>query len=327
MSAGPFFLHPLLPPALHAGPSSDVIKATHDIKATRLADAWAELQAQADSGEPLTPDSRRLAFADPEFLLRPAVRGIRFQLELLKPDLEQQAAGIHHTIVVFGSARTPSPEGAAELAARAAAAPHDAALQQAAALAARRVSYYEQARAFGRIVGEHALAQPEAERVHICTGGGPGIMEAANRGAHEAGAATIGLNITLPHEQHSNPYITPGLSFKFHYFALRKMHFMLRAKALVVFPGGFGTLDELFECLTLIQTGKAKPIPIVLFDRDYWQRIVNFDEMVAEGMIAAIDPQLMTFVDSADAAWYAIRDFYALNGQAAAPAATAHPAV
>ena len=298
-----------------------MIKATHDIKARRLADAWAELQAQADSGEPLTPDSRRLAFADPEFLLRPAVRGIRFQLELLKPELEQEAAGIHHTIVVYGSARIPSPEQAEEAAARARAQPQDAALQAAAQRAAQRVRYYEQARTFGRIVGQHALAQPEAERVHICTGGGPGIMEAANRGASEAGASTIGLNITLPHEQHSNPYITPGLSFKFHYFALRTMHFMLRAKALVVFPGGFGTLDELFECLTLIQTGKVKPIPIVLFDPDYWRRIIDFDELVAEGMIAPEDPKLITFVDSADAAWYAISDFYRLNGKASAPTA------
>jgi uncharacterized protein (TIGR00730 family) len=226
----------------------------------RLADAWAELQAHAVSGNPLNGDAYRLAFADPEFLLRRETRGIRFQLEMLKPDLAQQAAGRgpycgglwQRPVPVFRAGRRCDGAGAQPW------------RRQSLALAERGLRnaahYYEQARLFGRLVAATAPPAP-AERLFICTGGGPGIMEAANRGARK-GAPTVGLNIALPHEQQANPYVTPELSFKFHYFALRKMHFMMRAKALVAFPGGFGTLDELFEVITLVQTRKAKPVPI-----------------------------------------------------------------
>jgi uncharacterized protein (TIGR00730 family) len=206
----------------------------------------------------------RLAFADPEFLLRRETRGIRFQLEMLKPDLGQAQQGIENTVVVYGSARFAAPDEAAQQLADAQAR-GDTHLIAQAERAVRNARYYDQARQFARLVAEHSNRQPQANRIYICTGGGPGIMEAANRGAHDAGALNIGLNITLPHEQGGNRFITPSLSYKFHYFALRKMHFMMRAKALVAFPGGFGTLDELFEVLTLVQTGKTKPVPIILF--------------------------------------------------------------
>ena len=293
------------------------MKSTQDIKQQRLADAWAELQAQSDQGVSLTPDSNRLAFADPEFLLRLETRGIRFQLELLKPEIGQDAAGVYHTVVVFGSARIPSPEAAAELAEQAARS-DDPVLKARAERAAIGAVRYQQAREFGRMVAEFSKTQPEAERVHICTGGGPGIMEAANRGAYDAGMPNVGLNITLPHEQGGNKYITPGLSFKFHYFALRKMHFMMRAKALVVFPGGFGTMDELFEVLTLVQTRKAKRVPIVLFGSAFWNQLLNFDLLVEEGMISAEDVDLMNVVDTVEDAWEVIRACYRLsNAQAA----------
>jgi len=232
------------------------MEQTQDITERRLADAWAELQSHADQGNPLHADAYRLAFADPEFLLRRETRGIRFQLELLKPDLDQSDAGIENTIVVFGSARFPAPEDA-DKALAAAQASGDAQAIADAQRGVRNAVYYDQARLFGQLVAQYSAEKPAADRLYVATGGGPGIMEAANRGAHELGAATVGLNIALPHEQSANPYVTPSLSFKFHYFALRKMHFMMRAKALAAFPGGFGTLDELFEVITLVQTGKA----------------------------------------------------------------------
>jgi uncharacterized protein (TIGR00730 family) len=277
----------------------------------RLADAWAELQIQANNGSPLRADAYRLAFADPEFLLRRETRGMRIQLEMLKPDLEQQAAGVHNTIVVFGSARFLSPEKAEAVL--------DAARQtgHASEIAAgerhlRNARYYAQARQFGRLVAAYSQTCPEADRLFICTGGGPGIMEAANRGAHDLGAPTVGLNIALPHEQQANPYVTPSLSFKFHYFALRKMHFMMRAKALVACPGGFGTLDELFEVITLVQCKKAKPVPIVLIGRDYWRRLLDLSVLVEEGTISSEDLKLFHVVDEAGDAWDIIRDFYKL---------------
>ena len=288
------------------------MKTPRDLNERTLADAWADLQAHADAGLPLQADAFRLAFADPEFLLRRETRGIRFQLEMLKPDLAQQEQGVANTIVVFGSARFPSPETAQ---ARLAAA-RQSGEAQALALAERdlrNADRYEQARQFGRLVAQHSSRLPEQERLYICTGGGPGIMEAANRGAQEMGALNVGLNIALPHEQHPNPYISPSLSFKFHYFALRKMHFMMRAKALVAFPGGFGTLDELFEILTLVQTGKSEPVPVVLFGSNFWKRLVNFDLLVEEGMISADNLNLFTFVDSPQAAWEAIQSFYRLE--------------
>ena len=279
---------------------------------TRLADAWADLQAHADRGLPLQPNANRLAFADPEFLLRRETRGLRFQLELLKPDIEQQAQGIDHTIVVFGSARFSSPEDA-ERAQRAALAAGDAKEIAKAGRDLRNSAYYAQAREFGRLVAQDSIGKPREQQLFIATGGGPGIMEAANRGAHDIGAPNVGLNIALPHEQQPNPYITPTLCFRFHYFALRKMHFMMRAKALVAFPGGFGTLDELFEVITLVQTGKAKPVPIVLYGSAYWRRLLDFDLLVEDGVISEKDLELFSFADQPQAAWDCIRNFYRLD--------------
>ena len=267
--------------------------------------------SQQPAVSPHMPDASRLAFGDPEFMARRETRGIRIQLELLKPDLGQKAHGIEHTVVVYGSARFVDAETAqARLAA--AQASGDAAQLQRAQRDMRNATRYEHARSFARLVSEYSLQQPPEQRMYICTGGGPGIMEAANRGAHEAGALNVGLNILLPHEQGGNRYITPGLSFKFHYFALRKMHFMMRAKALVAFPGGFGTLDELFEVLTLVQTTKVKPVPIILFDSAFWQQLCNFELLVKEGMISPEDLQLFHFVDTPQAAMQVIKDFYSL---------------
>ena len=277
----------------------------------RLTQAWEILKAQKDLGLSLEPESNRLAFADPEFLLRRETRGIRFQLEMLKPDLEMKARGIEHTVVVFGSARYRSQEAADQLLQEARASGDPKALSSAQVLA-RNAHYYEEARRFGSKVVQRSELQPPAERLYICTGGGPGIMEAANRGAHEAGGISVGLNIALPHEQHPNPYITPGLSFKFHYFALRKMHFMMRARALVAFPGGFGTLDELFETLTLVQCKKAKPVPIVLFGSEHWRRLLNWPLLVEEGAIAEEDLELFQCVDTVEDAWRVIQDFYGI---------------
>jgi hypothetical protein len=287
------------------------MEQTQDISGSRLADAWAELQSHADRGNPLDADAYRLAFADPEFLLRRETRGIRFQLEMLKPDLEQQAQGIENTIVVFGSARFPAPEQAQQALQLA----RDSGDAQALAVAQRQernAVFYEQARVFGQLVATYSKPLLPQQQLFICTGGGPGIMEAANRGAQEMGVPTIGLNIALPHEQGSNPYVTPSLSFKFHYFALRKMHFMMRAKALVAFPGGFGTLDELFEVITLVQTRKAKPVPIILFGSSYWKRLLNLDVLIEEGAISPEDLKLIEYVDEPQAAWDAIKTFYQL---------------
>lgn len=284
---------------------------THNLNANRLADAWAELQAQSDKGETLHADANRLAFADPEFLLRRETRGIRFQLEMLKPDLAQQAHGIENTIVVFGSARFCEPIEAQRQLDAAIAAGNDRAIRQA-QTRLRNAHYYDKARQFSRLVAQYSLSCPKEDQLYIATGGGPGVMEAANRGAHDVGALNVGLNITLPHEQSHNPYITPALCFKFHYFALRKMHFLMRAKALVAFPGGFGTLDELFEVLTLVQCQKAKPVPIFLFGTDYWKRLINFDVLVEEGAISAEDLDLFEYVDEPEQAWEGIKRFYNL---------------
>ena len=243
--------------------------------------------------------------------MRRETRGIRLQLEMLKPDLDQSEQGIENTIVVFGSARFVSPEQAQTLL-REALASGDAEALLVAHRQVRNARYYDQARLFSQRVAEYSAHHRGEERLFIATGGGPGIMEAANRGAHEMGAPNVGLNIALPHEQQPNPYVTPNLSFKFHYFAMRKMHFMMRAKALVAFPGGFGTLDELFEVITLVQTGKAKPVPIVLFGSDYWRRLLNIDLMVEEGVISQQDLKLFAYVDEPLAAWEVIRAFYDL---------------
>ena len=277
----------------------------------RLSHAWDILKAQTQSGEALAPESNRLAFADPEFLLRRETRGIRFQLEMLKPDLAQQEHGIEHTVVVFGSARFQSQDKAQKALETAQVSGVAIDIKRAEALV-RNAHFYEQARAFGHLIAQYSANKHNPNKLFICTGGGPGIMEAANRGASEAGGISVGLNIALPHEQTPNPYITPTLSFKFHYFALRKMHFMMRAKALVAFPGGFGTMDELFETLTLVQCKKAKPVPIVLFGSDYWKKVFHPEMMLEEGMIAEEDLQLFRYVDTVDDAWEVIRAFYAL---------------
>jgi len=292
-------------------PHNEAMENTQNLNESRIANAWADLQNHSDQGGALDQDAYRLAFADPEFLLRRETRGIRIQLEMLKPDLDQAAQGVDNTIVVFGSARFPSPEEAQAFAEKAEAS-GDAEQMRLAKRHLRNAKHYDNARLFARLVAGHSARKPREERLFICTGGGPGIMEAANRGAHEMGALTPGLNITLPHEQRANPYVTPSLSFKFHYFATRKMHFMMRAKALVAFPGGFGTLDELFEVITLVQTKKAKPVPIILFGTDYWKRLINMDVLVEEGAISPEDLDLLHYTDDPQDAWDTIRNFYGL---------------
>ena len=282
-----------------------------DPKDPRLSQAWDILKAQSQSGDALAPESNRLAFADPEFLLRRETRGIRFQLEMLKPDLAQQEQGIEHTVVVFGSARFQSQEKAQKTLESALSSGIALDIKRAESLV-RNAHFYEQARAFGHLIAQYSANKHNPNKLFICTGGGPGIMEAANRGASEAGGISVGLNIALPHEQTPNPYITPELSFKFHYFALRKMHFMMRAKALVAFPGGFGTMDELFETLTLVQCKKAKPVPIVLFGTDYWKKVFHPENMLEEGVVTEEDLQLFRYVDTVEDAWEVIRAFYAL---------------
>lgn len=266
-----------------------------------------------------TPQSRspsyRLAYNDLDFLLRDELRPVRLQLELLKPELTQIEHNIQATVVVFGSARIQDPKQAKNnyLVARQAlkAQPDDAELKAKLAVASlilAKSRYYEEARLLGSLITEESkkLEQP----VVIVTGGGPGIMEAANRGAFDAKGNSIGLNIVLPGEQKPNPYITPELCFQFHYFAIRKMHFLMRAIALVAFPGGYGTMDELFEALTLIQTGKVRNVPIILFGKEYWDRIINFDALVEEGAITQCDRDIIQYAESADAAWSIILESY-----------------
>jgi uncharacterized protein (TIGR00730 family) len=288
------------------------VNKPHDLNERTLAEVWSDLQAHVDVGIRLQPNAYRLAFSDPEFLMRRETRGVRMQLEMLKPDLDQSEQGVESTVVVFGSARFLSPEAADE-ALRDAQTGGDPAQVAQAKRQVRNAVYYEKARLFAHLVAGHSARLPLKDRIFICTGGGPGIMEAANRGAHEMGVPTVGLNITLPHEQSANTFVTPSLSFKFHYFALRKMHFMMRAKALVAFPGGFGTLDELFEVITLVQTQKTTALPIILFGTDYWSRLINFDVLVEEGVIAAEDLNLLKFTDDPQEAWETIRAFYALE--------------
>ena len=250
-------------------------------------------------------DAYRLAFNDPEFLRRPETRGIRFQLELLKPELIQTEEGIHNTVVVFGSARFKSLEEAQRRYQEVSQLPSSPQNTEVLALAQRdleNASYYEAARKFAHLVSQACASHPKKDRLTICTGGGPGIMEAANRGAMEAGAPSVAMNISLPHEQAPNPYITPGLSFQFHYFALRKMHFAMRAKALISFPGGFGTLDELFEILTLVQTRKVQATPVLLYGSDFWKRLIDFDWLVSSGTIAKEDLACFKYVDSPEEA-------------------------
>jgi uncharacterized protein (TIGR00730 family) len=260
------------------------------------------------------------ASEDLGLLQRDELRPVRLQLELVKPELIQREHEIASTIVVFGSARTPEPaesERRLEEARREASeAPDDADLSRAVRRAERAVEhsrYYDQAREFARIVSTTCQIDGRCDYV-IVTGGGPGIMEAANRGAHDVGAKTVGLNIVLPHEQEPNPYITPDLCFQFRYFAIRKMHFLMRAKALVVLPGGFGTFDELFETLTLIQTGKVPRLPVILLGRSFWERIVDFDGMVEEGVISPEDLSLFSYAETAEEAWRLISEYHVTSG-------------
>mgnify|MGYP006278106965 FL=1 len=261
------------------------------------------------TSEEESEDSYKFAFNDEEFLSRRETIGIRFELELLKPELHLKEHGIEHTITVFGSTRFVSRETAEQLV-RDAKTPEEMAAAKKALLHSQ---YYESAREFGKLVAGYNKTQKEnANKLHICTGGGPGIMEAANRGAFENGDETIGFNISLPREQHPNPYISPGLSFRFHYFALRKMHFMLRARAIVAYPGGFGSFDELFEVLTLIQTKKVVTIPVVLVGKSFWNEMVNFKEMVNFGVIDQEDMKFIHFAETAQEAWQVIQDWYQL---------------
>jgi hypothetical protein len=262
--------------------------------------------------------SYRLAYQDIEFLTSPGVRPLRMQLEFLKPELTLEREQIHSTVVVFGSTRIVEPAEAQrrlkEARARAADAPQDARRQRAVRQAERllaRSHYYQTARHFARLVAEEGTKQGMPAYV-VMTGGGPGVMEAANRGACEAGARSIGLNISLPLEQRPNPYITPELCFQFHYFAIRKFHFLLRAMALVVFPGGFGTLDELFEVLTLRQTGRMQHIPVILIGREFWEKAVDFQFLADEGTISDLDLDLFRIVETAEEAWEIIRKFHHL---------------
>ena len=276
----------------------------------QVAHAWREFKHKP--AELAGADTTRLAFADPEFLLRPETRGIRFELEMLKPELELARQGIAHTIVVFGSARFVSPQVAADRVAMAQQ-HNDAEVLALAQRDERNAVWYEHSRQLARLVAQYSEGKPQAEQLTICTGGGPGVMEAANRGAFELGAPNVGLNITLPHEQTVNPYVTPSLHFEFHYFAARKMHFMMRAKALVAFPGGYGTMDELFEIITLVQTQKERPVPIILFGTDYWKKLVNFDLMVEVGTVNRQDLDLLSFCDTPQEAWDTIRSYYGLD--------------
>ena len=257
------------------------------------------------------------ASEDLDLLQRDELRSVRLGLELLKPELIQHEQGVVSTIVVFGSARTLETDEAKRQLDRARDAldvsPDDAGLKRALRLAENRVEharYYDQAREFARIVSSACQLDDRCEYV-VVTGGGPGIMEAANRGARDVGAKSVGLNIVLPFEQAPNPYITPELCFQFRYFAIRKMHFLMRAKALVAFPGGFGTFDELFETLTLIQTGKVPQVPVILLGRRFWDRVVDFEGLVEEGVISPEDLDLFSFADTAEEAWRRISEFHA----------------
>ena len=260
--------------------------------------------------------SYRQAHTDPDFMGRKELRPVRLQLELLKPELIQEAEGVRSTVVVFGGTRVVEKQLAEQrlAAARSALAekPDDPSRQRDVRIAEnvlKKAGYYDEAREFGRIVSGSCQIDDRCDYV-ICTGGGPGIMEAANRGAFDVGAKSIGLNITLPFEQEPNSYITPALCFEFKYFAIRKMHFLMRAKAMVAFPGGFGTMDELFEALTLIQTRRMEPIPVILFGRDYWNRLVNWDLFVEEGTISPQDLDLISYAETAQECWQVIKDYY-----------------
>src|SRR6476619_4421295 len=270
-----------------------------------------KVDAHAASHVPSTPQTEdpayKLAFQDTEFLLREALRPVRFQIELLKPELLLTEADIGSTFVFYGSAPIPSPEMADALIAAAT----NPGQEKIAERLKAKAHYYEVARELARLASRCGCDAEGKKHFVVCSGGGPSIMEAANRGATDEGRESIGLNIVLPHEQMPNRYVSPDLSFQFHYFALRKMHFLLRARAVAVFPGGYGTFDEMFELLTLIQTGKVRLLPILLFGRDYWNRVVNFEAMVEEGVISPHDLDLIHWSEDAHEAWDFVNEFYA----------------
>jgi uncharacterized protein (TIGR00730 family) len=254
--------------------------------------------------------SYRLAFTDERFLLREELRPVRMQLELLKPEMVQQEQRIESTIVLFGSARIVPPD-VAQQQMQAAHASGDAAAVKRATMALQMSQYYDEARRFSSIITQRSRTLDTP--IYVVTGGGPGIMEAGNRGAHDVGGRSVGLNIVLPHEQAPNPYITPELCFQFHYFALRKMHFVMRSIALVCFPGGFGTLDELFETMTLVQTGKSRARPILLFGRAFWEKLIDFQHLVDSGMINPEDLGLFHYVETAEEAWQRLAEHYGFD--------------
>jgi uncharacterized protein (TIGR00730 family) len=252
---------------------------------------------------PDTPQTRaptyRLAWDDGDFMTRRELRPVRLQLELLKPDLALAERNICSTVVLFGGARIPEPGGPAWAAKNE--------VQEKNLL--KNARYYEEAREFARLCSRHSAESGYSEYV-VVTGGGPGVMEAGNRGAADVGAPSIGLNIVLPHEQAPNAYVTPELCFNFHYFAIRKMHFVMRAKAVAVFPGGYGTMDELFETLTLIQTGRMERVPVLLFGKEFWEKAVNLDYLAEQGTISPGDQSIIDYVDTAQEAWSVIARFY-----------------
>ena len=269
-----------------------------------------EVDARAAEHVPSVPQTEsvayKLAFQDTEFLLREDLRPVRFQLELLKPELLLNEANIGSTFVFYGSARIPAPDMADALIAAATNPDQEKIAERLKA----KSHYYEVARELARLASGCGCDEEGKKHFVVCSGGGPSIMEAANRGASENGRQSIGLNIVLPHEQMPNRYVTPDLSFQFHYFALRKMHFLLRARAVAVFPGGYGTFDEMFELLTLIQTGKVRPLPILLFGREFWTRVVDFEGLVEEGVIAPHDLDLIHWCEDAEQAWEFVCRFY-----------------
>jgi uncharacterized protein (TIGR00730 family) len=284
-----------------------------ELTARNFPTAQEEAEALQPAARYQGPESAyRLAFTDNAFLLREDMRSVRMQLELLKPEAIQRELGIESTVVMFGSARIMPADVAQAGLATARQAGNDAAIRGA-EMQVTMSAYYEEARRFAALVTQRS-AHMETP-IYVVTGGGPGIMEAGNRGAFEVGGKSIGLNIVLPHEQEPNPYITPELCFQFHYFALRKMHFLMRSVALVCFPGGFGTLDELFEAMTLIQTGKSRPRPILLFGKAFWTKLINFDWLIETGMISAKDKNLFHFVETAEEAWQILGTEYGLDLQ------------
>ncbi|HTM94418.1 MAG TPA: LOG family protein [Croceibacterium sp.] len=276
------------------------------------ADQEASFAEARETHSPQTEDpAYRLAFRDVDFLLREELRPVRFQLELMKPEMLLEEANVGSTLVFYGSARIPPPEAAGTALEGAKDLPEDQ--RRVVERLVAKSKYYAEAYNLARIASERAIVEEGKRQFVVCSGGGPSIMEAANRGAHDVGAESIGLNIVLPHEQAPNPYVTPSLSFQFHYFALRKMHFLIRARALAVFPGGFGTFDEMFELLTLIQTGKMKPIPILLFGAEFWNRVINFEALCEEGTISPQDLKLFRFCETAEEAWGHIAAFYKIE--------------